>query len=280
MTDTKGSKVSLSFTGVSLQWYSHIPTELPHAPSMATYSIDGVENAFALQGLGSPSQVTSYNVMEFETATLSYGEHDITVAFQGDNTSTPLALGYLLIQNGSESSIPVPVPTPTSNTTSIAGSKTGPNVGGIIGGVLGTLLFLLSVVAALLFYRHWRRQGATDPKLRNTIPIPFSSRPNVTRKHESNSQTSSIGPLNLAASESPPPAEPYVQQTHRRRHSRADSANSRHVAQASGSQHISQHERVEELDEQATYYGGYQTWGQTKALEAKSHATRPRDSYM
>lgn len=262
---------------MSIQWYSHIPTELPHAPSLATYSIDGnVENAFALQGLGSPSQATLYNVMEFETATLPYGQHDITVTFQSDNTSTPLTLGYLLIQNGSESSTPVPVPTSTSNTTSIAASKTGPNVGGIVGGVLGTLLFLLSVVAAFLFYRHWRRQRAADPKLRNTIPIPFSSRPNVSRKHESNSQTS-IGPLNQAASETPPPVEPSVQPTHRRRHSRA---NTRHIAQASGSQHISQHERVEELDEQATYYGGYQTWGQTKALEAKSRATRPRDSYM
>ncbi|KAF9479548.1 hypothetical protein BDN70DRAFT_806815 [Pholiota conissans] len=277
MTSVNGAQVSLSFTGVSLQWYSHIPTELPHRPSLATYSIDGgAENSFALQGLGSPTQVTLYNVMEFEITSLPYGRHDITITFQGDNTSTPLTLAYLLIQNGSSYS--APTPSATASVASLSANKSGPNVGGIVGGVLGALFFFLSVVAAVLFYRHWRKQYGPDMKLKNAIIIPFSTRPNVARKEvDTQSQSSSgqdildgDGPLHT------PYVEP-VQPTHRRRHSRG---NSRQIGQSSRPHHVSHQESVEELDEQATYYGGYQTWAQTKALEAKSRAARPRDSYM
>ena len=152
--------------GVSLAWYGFIPTELPHAATTGAYSIDGQSAvSFLLKGLPAES-ITIYNQKFFETTTLPYGHHKITVLYQGSGETTPLTLDYLIVQNGT-------VPVGSSTSTSLGPSPTGKNagsntndttssksnVGAIAGGVIGGLgLILLACLLFLCYRRKQRKQ--------------------------------------------------------------------------------------------------------------------------
>ena len=252
---------------------------------MATYSIDGgPSTGIALRGLDSPSNESEYNQLIFQTPILAYEAHLIAVTFQSNSNSTPLTLSYLLVQNGTQTSEAGPsatlaIPTELPSSSSITAAVKRSNAGSIAGGVLGALLFLCSIVAAYFFFRRYRRKRLDSPAVRNTIPIPFQTSPRQNPRSSGLNRASSRRSQDQFANEYP--FQPIVlaqPPSHRRRHSHG---NHRQNAQPGPSGQTATPERIEEVDENMPYYGGYQTWGQTKALEAKAHAGGgPRDSYI
>ncbi|KDR80873.1 hypothetical protein GALMADRAFT_115932 [Galerina marginata CBS 339.88] len=317
VTNLKDSTATFSFIGVSATWYGIVPSERPSPSSFGTYSIDsGPHNAFVLQGLN-PGEVTQYNQKFFETPILPSGPHSITVTYGGNPNSTPLTLLYLLIQNGisplntnstPSSSIPLSLPSSTSPLSTLSGDVKKINTAGIVGGVLG-LVLLLFLLAFLLFrYRKQRKQrnptSKTPRKLAVLNPFRVSFRSSIPRPIETNS----LSTLNLFGPPSTPPAT-RIMPSHRRRRSSydrfdlesnqpsgsqsysrvaqpsgySDNDTSSYDNQPSGSRSKKQLPRpsknLDDLDENASYYGGYQTWGQAKALEAVA-GSKPRDSYI
>jgi len=263
------------FPGVGLSFYGMIPAELPISPSLATYSIDGGSTTpVALKGLP-PGSVTLYNQKFFETPTLPYGLHTLKVTYDGDdgNGSTPLVLDFLLIQNGSI----------TPNTTASLPASTSPpvlmraakkvNVAGVVCGVLAALAVVL---VAAFFFLKYRKQKEVKfaPSSKFLAPIPFLRRP-PPAVQESTSLSSlglftpSHSVLDLAAA---PPA--HRQRTSRPRQREASGSQPRRFAPPLVP--------PKAANDQTSYYGGYQTWGQAKAQEAasKKATARPRDSYM
>jgi len=169
--------------GVSLAWYGFIPNEQPHAATTGSYSIDGQSAVnFTLKGLTATKPITIYSQKFFETATLPYGPHNITVSFQGNKSTTPLTLDYLVVQMAPEvtsastsslgSSLTGKYVGPSTSTPSPGSSPTGKNVGSnmnntssknnagvIAGGIVGAVgLILLAYLLFLCYRREQRKQ--------------------------------------------------------------------------------------------------------------------------
>lgn len=226
--------------------------------------------------------MTLYNQKFFETPTLSYGLHTLKVTYDGDDgniASTPLVLDFLLIHNGSIASNPTVSLPPGSTSfpalTTSAAKKV--NVAGVVCGVLAALAL---VIILTFFFMRYRKQKEVKfaPSSKFLAPIPFRRHPPP--PIQESTSLSSLGlftpaqsVLDLAA------ASP----THRRRTSRAQQQ-----PDASGSQPRRPAALLippvppQAVNDQTSYYGGYQTWGQAKAQEAasKKATARPRDSYM
>ncbi|KAF8159353.1 hypothetical protein B0H34DRAFT_767602 [Crassisporium funariophilum] len=269
MTRTKDAKVSYDFTGVSLAWYGLIPTELSGTPSLASYTIDGsVSVPFVLNGL-SDGSVSMFNQLFFETPKLPFGPHTIVVTFESDQTSTPLSLDFLLVQNGTASSGPTFPSISTSSPTSTSmplpfssGSLKRVNVAGIVCGVLGAILFTLILIFLLLRYRKRKRE---NEQMRSATVAPFYP-------------TSYVQDLDTSSTVSLHASPAFRQQSA----NYGRSSNLFPQPGPSGSPGRSDQSsslNPSEFNESTSYYGGYQTWGQTKALEAASGAGR-RDSYL
>lgn len=121
-----------------------------------------------------------YNQKFFQTSTLSPGNHQIVVTYNGGGQTTPLTLDYLVIQNAS-------IPDSTDGTSPPAQSHGGKsNVAAIAGGVVGGVVIIALAALALLFIR--RRFGSsaerTDRKSANvegagssTTPRPYDYTP-------------------------------------------------------------------------------------------------------
>lgn len=183
------------------------------------------------------------------------------------DTSTPLTLTYLLVQNETlaspvpSSSLPTSTPSPVS---SLSGVPKKTNVAGIVGGLLGSIL-LLCLLAFLIFQYRKHRNAKWEPRVLN----PFKHRRSIPRPIE----TGSISTLNLFGTSTIPSLPIH----------RPESQGPDRGPQPNGSWPNVRESRLPSepanLDENASYYGGYQTWGQAKALEAAS-GSRQRDSYM
>jgi len=166
--------------GVSLAWYGFIPDEQPHAATTGAYFIDGQSAiSFSLEGLPATKSTTIYNQKFFETATLPYGRHNITVSFQGNQNTTPLTLDYLVVQNGtvpegsstssslsgssskdagSSTSPPRSSPTGKDAGSNVNGTSSKSNVGVIVGGIVGAVGLILLVCLLLLCYHRKQRK--------------------------------------------------------------------------------------------------------------------------
>ena len=184
--------------GVSLAWYGFIPNELPHAATTGAYSVDGQSAmSFLLKGLPTTKSNTIYNQKFFETATLPYGHHNITVSFQGNKSTTPLTLDYLVVQTAPEvtsastsslgSSLTGKYVGPSTSTPS-GSSLTGKNVGSnmnntssksnagvIAGGIVGAVGLILLAYLLFLCYRREQRkqQNLRDKDIPATGVEPF-----------------------------------------------------------------------------------------------------------
>jgi len=184
--------------GVSLAWYGFIPVEQPHAATTGSFSIDGQSAiSFPLNGITEESASSRYNQKFFETTTLPYGHHNITVTFQGNEQTTPLTLDYLVVQNGTapeglstsrssslsgssskdtESSTSPPGSSPTGKNTgsNVNGTSSKSNVGIIVGGIVGAVGLILLVCLSLLCYR-WKhkQQNLRNKKVPATHVEPF-----------------------------------------------------------------------------------------------------------
>lgn len=98
----------------------------------ATYSIDGGNpTPFTLDGSGASSPGVLYNQIFFTTGQLSSGSHTLTVVYQGNSDSTPLALYTLVVQNGPGGS------TSGGSGSGTTGGGTGPNPATTAGSGLG-----------------------------------------------------------------------------------------------------------------------------------------------
>ncbi|KAF5330571.1 hypothetical protein D9619_005257 [Psilocybe cf. subviscida] len=179
MTTLSGSQFTLNFTGISLSWYGFIPKELPIASTTGSYSIDGGSpSSFLLKGLPT-NAITVYNQKFFQTSTLSPGNHQIIVTYNGGGQTTPLTLDYLVIQNAS---VPATTPPPAGGQSN--GGKS--NIAAIAGGVVGGVVIIALAALGLLFIRRRYRSsaGRSDVKGGNvegagnsTTPRPYNYTP-------------------------------------------------------------------------------------------------------
>ena len=307
LTRVRGSSMTFDFIGRSVAWYGPIPAEFPIQPSLASYTIDGgPPQSFALKGLG-PTEVTAYNQKMFEVDNLPFGTHTLKVTFESDNTTTPLTLGSLLVQNGTVTTSPASTTTNTPPIAVEATSKSRVNVAGIVCGVLAVLL--LGLLLAFVFFRYRRRRKVGELQ---TFPNPFTSplkrltRPKAPRMRQMSTLDLLEQPPDPTPSRTPalppntsiPPAtralpvegysghpgpsrnfenvENWIQQQAGGSRPRIDKQQARRTEPPPRSPPPPMSEA---LDENASYYGGYQTWGQAKELEAKLSG-KQRASYM
>jgi len=184
-----------------LAWYGLIANDLPHASTTGSFSIDGQSAVpFHLKGITEESGPSAYNQKFFETTTLPYGHHNITVTFQGNEQTTPLTLDYLVVQNGTapeelstssslsgssskdtESSTSPPGSPPGSSPTgknagsNVNGTSSKSNVGVIVGGTIGGVGLILLVCLLLLCYHRKQRkqQNLRDKEIPATGVEPF-----------------------------------------------------------------------------------------------------------
>jgi len=125
-TGKTGSTARLSFVGTGLSWLGFIPTELPHAASTGSYSIDGGSPvSFSLNGLPADAKTTIYNQVFFTTPDLPAGTHEIVVTYNGDGQHTPLTLDYIYLTNTSIPQNPTSPGAPTNTNNQSSKSPSG-----------------------------------------------------------------------------------------------------------------------------------------------------------
>ena len=170
--------------GTSLTWYGIVPNQFPYAASTGSYVVDqGLPTTFSLPGLPLNSTTTLFSQLFFKTPTYAQGNHRISVLYQGNEQTTPLTLDYLIVRNGSASTL---APTTSTNTTSsmpfsatptISPSPTsttgtnGKNVKAFIAGFVvgGSVLFTVISILALLYIRRRGKRLGIYSKLNSKI---------------------------------------------------------------------------------------------------------------
>ncbi|KAH9479176.1 hypothetical protein JR316_0007762 [Psilocybe cubensis] len=206
----------------------------------------------------------------------------------------------------------------SSNVSLSAMNDKKQNVAGIVSGVLAVVIVICLSAFIYLKYIRDRRKGAGTPRWENIVkPFSISRAPRRVVESASMSTIGLFGPSDdttrpnhprptsgftiptrtrprsfLREPTVPPPLPdlPQVQSTPQPKPKLKPiqtTFNNPEQPQASGSRPPRRPKKkkeppkvaVNDLDENTSYYGGYQTWGQTKALEAASGA-RARDSYI
>lgn len=149
---------SHGFAGSRVTWQGTIPKEFPLASTSATYAIDDQpEVRFSLPGLTSSQKASQFNYDFFQTEPLSVGDHELIVKYEGNSSTTPLVLGWLIVENESN----------------IHSTSKGPMVGVIVGSVMGGLALMIAAAFAFLFIRkrmQARKQASYRPIL---VEEPF-----------------------------------------------------------------------------------------------------------
>lgn len=135
-----------------MTWYG---TELSGNSTTGTWTIDdNSPTTFIVNGLGTNTTPT-YNEIYFQSPLYSMGSHKLIVTYNGDNSTTPLNLAYLVVKNGT---LPTSSTGSSSQATKTSSTDTAPattsNMGAILGGVLGGTACLLIVI--VFFYRYRR----------------------------------------------------------------------------------------------------------------------------
>lgn len=137
-----------------MSWYA---TEIGGSSTTGTWTIDdNPTNTFIVNGRGA-NDTPVYNEKYFQTPQYSMGSHRLVITYNGDNSTTPLGLAYLVVQNGTlPRSTGSTVPTVPSSQAANTSTGSSTNIGAILGGALGGAACLIVVV---LFYRHWRNSN-------------------------------------------------------------------------------------------------------------------------
>ena len=196
--------------GVSVSWFGIIPFNFTLTPTSAIYSVDDqTPISFFVPDFTGTQSVALYNQVFFKTETLSPGQHELIVTYQGNSGTAPLALDYFVVQNASATSALTNTSVPnatsatsssvpsssSSNSTSNLGSMKSPPVG-IIAGVVGGVIVL---VLLLLLYIGRRNNRRTQSGLKeNTNPEQFNLSP-----HNYTSEVPSLIPLSFSSKFSP-----------------------------------------------------------------------------
>ena len=176
--------------GVSLSWIGLIPSQFPLINTLANYSVDGQSPiSFTVPALSTANAPQLYNQIFFETETMSPGQHELIVTYQGNAGAAPLALDDFVVQNASAtsalSSTIVPsassvtsssVPSSSSsNSMSNLGSTKSPPAGIITGVVVGVTVLVLLLL--LYIVRRNNRRAQSLKENLNTNPEHFNLSP-------------------------------------------------------------------------------------------------------
>ncbi|KAH9484548.1 hypothetical protein JR316_0004030 [Psilocybe cubensis] len=170
LTQSPTTTFTYSFIGVSLSWFSLIPTDYPRTATLARYTVDNYAPVqFSLNGLPTDSNSIQYNQKFFETPEFPMGTHQLIVTYLGNSSTTPLSLEYIVVQNGS-------FPSSSPSSASLAPTTTGNHTNGpkpavlgrsnniakeVVGGVVGGIvLIILAIIAVSYFCRRDRKQSA------------------------------------------------------------------------------------------------------------------------
>ena len=104
-----------------------------------------------------------FNQKLFDTSVYSAGAHRLKVTYNGNSTTTPLAMAYILIQNSTIAyGSTVSSTSLTSSATAIHPAPSSENLGAPIGGALGGAAILVIVIVLFIFYRRRRRRDSKD----------------------------------------------------------------------------------------------------------------------
>ena len=197
--------------GVSLSWIGLIPSQFPLINTSANYSVDGQSPiSFIVPALSTANAPQLYNQIFFETETMSPGQHELIVTYQGNAGTAPLALDDFVVQNASAS-----VPSSTSN----LGSTKSPPAGIITGVVVGvTVLVLLLLLYIVRCRRNNRRAQNLNTKpehynLSNQNHTPGSDVPFLVPQSLSSQFSPGREPANVPSSASPPVGGPGIDPT-------------------------------------------------------------------
>ena len=188
--------------GVSLSWFTFIPSKFPLTPSSGIYSIDGqTPIPFFVPALSASNSQPLLNEILFKTETLSPGKHELIAIYEGNSGAAPLTLDYFIVQNGTSSSSTssnVPsssTPSPSfpssgsSNSTSNLGSKKSNLVGIVLGVASGVIVLVLLL---LLFHIRRRRNRRSQTVNENTNIEPFTLLPNSPQSYTSEGPSASL----------------------------------------------------------------------------------------
>ena len=175
--------------GVSLSWLALVPSNFSLTPSSGIYSIDGqTPIPFFVPALSASNSLPLYNQELFKTETLSPGQHELIVIYQGNSGAAPLTLDAFIVQNGTSSSATsssVPSSsTPSSSFPSSSSSNSTSNLGSnkshLVGIVVGAAGGVIVLSLLLLLFCIFRRRNRRSQKLE-----PFTLLPNSPRNYTS-----------------------------------------------------------------------------------------------
>ena len=164
------------YLGMSLSWYGVVLPGYTGNATTGTWSIDDNPGQnFTINGYA-VNEAGVFNQKLFDTSVYTVGTHRLKVTYNGNSTTTPLAMGYILVQN---STIDGSTSSSTSSTSSATAhptpspSPSSEDLGAPIGGVLGGVAFLIiAVVIFILYRRRRRRKSENDRNGFDAPPIP------------------------------------------------------------------------------------------------------------
>jgi hypothetical protein len=145
---------------------------------MAQYSIDN-GTLYPIQVAAHNSTVQNYGLVSFQTPTLPSGPHHLYVQYGPSNdTTAPLVLDYLVIQNLTIPTFTPPPPSSTSSTSSTSpasaasaqaptGTQTHSHArlskGAVAGIVIGSLIAAIILFIFVIKYNK-RKKASTQPQ--------------------------------------------------------------------------------------------------------------------
>ncbi|KAF9533800.1 hypothetical protein CPB83DRAFT_879737 [Crepidotus variabilis] len=128
-------------------WYGVTPADFPGYPATITYVIDGGSPQVVVVPEHSENSPNLSNQKYFEISTLSMGQHRLSVVYNGNSTTTPLTLDYLVIP--------------------ITNNKHPKHTGAIIGGFVAAFVILVLILALFFLFVRRRRRLARREEIRN-----------------------------------------------------------------------------------------------------------------
>jgi len=156
--------MTLNFTGSSITWVGSYHQNFSNFGAAAVYSIDSLQNVSFLFPSGQSaiqnSVLEQQNQVYFKVPTSPPGNHNISVWYLGDNSTTPLILDYFIVEN------PWAPPLPSSSATAIR-TKSKSSVIGALAAILG-LLFVALLVSLWLWRKSKRNHAMQIQRLTNT----------------------------------------------------------------------------------------------------------------
>ncbi|KAF9458827.1 hypothetical protein BDZ94DRAFT_1312929 [Collybia nuda] len=167
LTRVSNSTATLNFTGTAVSWFGSNRGSVMQDAN-ALYTIDGgPPTSFKLH-----YHHTNFSHELFTTPNFQPGSHTLVVTFEGNGSTVPLSLDYLVVANTS-----TPSTEPAMQKPPTVPEKHRPPVGAIVGGVVGGLFFVTAFVL-FVFWWHRRRERSRESReiTENGPPPSYTAR--------------------------------------------------------------------------------------------------------